>query len=269
MSPTSGPGVTAVALGRRRGIARADGRILRVTGDSDGGQTSAMLGPHRISLVLALSLAGCMVGDEASDLDAAIHGAADTDTAAGAAESSGDGSDTDPAADAGSTTDEPATQSGEELYAGLCASCHGAQGEGTQLGYELAHPSRQYAIWVVRNGRQDGEFPTSVMAAYPPEVVSDEQLEEILDWLDGLEQPQVGETLYLDYCGNCHGADPNDGGIVGKKVGGKSFSDTVDKVRKGKGGDAYGDREAYMPGFDEARLDDVEIQAITDWFATL
>lgn len=157
---------------------------------------------------------------------------------------------------------------GEQLYATLCASCHGPAAEGTSLAYELRHPSHEYARWVIRNGRSGGEFPDSKMAAYPEALFDDAAIDAILDWLDTFEQPTTGEALYLDYCGNCHGADAS-GGVVEKPIEYQGVHDMLEKVREGEGGTNYGARMQYMPGVSTDRLDDAEVTAIADYVAGL
>jgi hypothetical protein len=103
-----------------------------------------------------------------------------------------------------------------------CAACHGPNGEGTALGYEIRHPVRPYATWVVRHGRTGGEFPGSAMLAYAPSSLTDAQLGTIFDYLDSLPQPTTGEGLYLDYCRNCHGTDAR-GGVTGVDISDKEF----------------------------------------------
>ena len=171
--------------------------------------------------------------------------------------------------ESGTTTSDETPVSGIELFLGMCAPCHGAEGEGGPLAYELQHPNRAHATWVVRNGRPGLEFPGSQMAAYSPEVVSDEQLEEIFDYLDSFPQPTTGEALYLDYCGNCHGADPRTGGAVDKDPLDDGPDEILEQVREGDGGTDYGNRGEYMPAFSADRLSDAEVQAIIDWLVSL
>jgi mono/diheme cytochrome c family protein len=157
-------------------------------------------------------------------------------------------------------------QDGVELFAGLCAPCHGAEGEGTALAYELRHPDREHATWVVRNGRPGVEFETSTMIAFGPAVVSDAQLEEIWDWLDAFPQRTTGAALYADYCRNCHGEDLA-GGAVGKDIRDKEAGDIHEKVRKGEGLGNVGARAFYMPARGADRLSDAEIDAVAAFIA--
>ena len=142
----------------------------------------------------------------------------------------------------------------------ICAACHGPDGAGTRLGPELLHPRRDYATWVVRNGREGRGFP-GPMAAYPSATLTDPQLSDILDWLSSPPRPTDGRALYLDFCGTCHGADGR-GGSVAQTTAGKSVATIVTKVRTGHGGMDYATRTAYMPKFTTEDLSDDQLQAI-------
>ena len=171
----------------------------------------------------------------------------------------------------GSSDDDDGDESGgsdltgEELYLAMCSGCHGAEGEGTMLGYELQHHDPEHFKWVVRNGRPGEEFESSVMLAYDETMLSDAVLDEMLVYLDSFPQPTTSDGLYADYCGNCHGADGS-GGTVDKDITDKGFDDTEEKVREGIGLDAPGERAFYMPMFDAERLTDDELQLIVDFF---
>ena len=149
-----------------------------------------------------------------------------------------------------------------------CAVCHGPTGEGTALGYEIRHPVRPYATWVVRHGRTGGEFPGSAMLGYDAGTVSDAQLSSIFDYLDGFPQPSDGQGLYLDYCRNCHGTDAR-GGVTGVDISDKAYNDALEKVREGEGSTNYGSRNMYMPAFPASRLSNAEVRAIADYIGTL
>jgi|GEM_PF-2379158 len=222
---------------------------------------------RRLALIALAVSAACYSGDGPP-----AESAAGTSGAASSAESSGAAGEStsgvaDGSGEGGSSGDdgEPLpTPTGPELYASLCAGCHGPEGEGTALGYELRHPDRALSTWVVRNGREGVEFADAAMAAYGEDVVSDQQLEEMYDWLDGFEQPETGEALYADYCASCHGADPDAGGVIDKDIADKDFDDMLEKVREGVGR-VDDPRDRYMSAFDETRLSDEALQAIVDW----
>lgn len=158
--------------------------------------------------------------------------------------------------------------SGAEVFAAVCASCHGSTGEGTEKGYELRHPVRDYATFVVRSGRPGVEFPTSEMSAYDESLLTPEQLEEIWDLLSDLPQPTTGEGLFLDYCANCHGADAL-GGVVNQDVDEELFIDILEQVREGNGGENYAARLMYMPSWTSAQLSDAQVRLISDYLTTL
>ncbi len=220
--------------------------------------------------ILVLSLtAACNVEDGApAGADAPTTGEstlAETSGSGGAATSAATDESGDEDGSSGGDEGEPLpTPTGPELYQSLCAGCHGLEGEGTMLGYELRHPDRELSTHVIRTGREGVEFEDAAMAAYGEDVFSDQQLEELYDWLDAFDQPTTGEALYADYCANCHGADPLAGGVIDKDIADKDLDDTLEKVRDGEG--AVGDRrDRYMSAFDEDRLSDDELQAIIDW----
>ncbi|MEZ4471834.1 MAG: cytochrome c [bacterium] len=144
----------------------------------------------------------------------------------------------------------------------LCAACHGPDGAGTDLGYELRHPVRDYSTFIVRNGREGGELP-GMMLAYGPEQVSDAELTEIFDWLDGFEQPTTKAGLYFDYCANCHGRNAR-GGVVGVTLVGRSAASIRRHVRGGEGGNNYGLRRLYMPAFGADVISDPELDLIVE-----
>lgn len=182
------------------------------------------------------------------------------------ATTAGDASTTEPGSsghDAGVTP----RLSGEQLFTGLCAACHGLDAEGTERGYELRHPDRDHAGWVIRNGRSGDEFE-GAMLPFDGTVLSDADVNAIFDYLDSFPQPEDGEGLYADYCGNCHGSNAR-GGAVGKDISDKGYEDALEKVRRGEGGKNYGARQKYMSAFDDDALSNAELRAITDFVAGL
>ncbi len=196
--------------------------------------------------------------EETTDASGSSGGSGSTtaDGSSGGGDSSGSGGS--------SEGGEMPVPTGPQLYLSLCSGCHGLEAEGTDQAYELRHPDRGLATFVIRNGREGIEFPESEMAAYGQEIFNDQQLGELFDWLDAFEQPTTGEALYADYCANCHGAQPGQG-VINEDIAGEGLGDTIDKVRGGEGGTNYGNRGGYMTAFDEAVLSDAEVQAIVEW----
>lgn len=155
------------------------------------------------------------------------------------------------------------TPTGPELYVSLCSGCHGLEGEGAELGYELRHPDRELSTHVIRTSREGVEFEGAAMAAYGEDFFSDAHLVELYDWLDSFEQPAGGAALYADYCASCHSADPVASGVIDKDIADEGLDDTLEKVRDGVGG-VSDPRDMYMSSFPEAQLSDSELQAIVD-----
>lgn len=214
--------------------------------------------------VALLTLAACPAADDVGT------GGEGTGSTSDASTSEASTSGVDSSGGESSTGDAPAI-SGEEFFLSVCAPCHGSDGEGTALGYEVQHPVRDYATWVVRNGRPPGntELPGSVMVAYATGSLADATLEEIWDYLDTFPQPTTGEALYVDYCRNCHGTDAL-GGITDVNIREPgALAEIFEKVREGENVGNYAARGSSMPAFDEGRISDAEIQLIADYLAGL
>ncbi len=156
------------------------------------------------------------------------------------------------------------TSTGAELFAAMCAPCHGEAGAGSALGPEVQHPVGDFAEWVVRNG-YSGAFDAP-MPNYAPEVLSDDDLSSIIDYLRGLPAPATEEGLYLDYCSNCHGSDAR-GGPSGKEIAGKN--ELAEVVRQGKGGSDFGARRRYMPSWGAGELDASTVGALERFVGNL
>ena len=95
---------------------------------------------------------------------------------------------------------------GVEVYKKECAVCHGEEGEGTERGYPLRFVKWRFAELVTRRGR---EYPPEFeidMPAYDEEIVSNQQMNEMLNYLYSFPKPETGKELYFYYCQNCHGA---------------------------------------------------------------
>ena len=224
------------------------------------------------SLALAFACCTSCTSPDADDDDAEAESSAAQDDAEPASSDAGSSDDASSTTDATSAEESGTTGSvglsGEQLYGAFCAACHGADANGTVLAYEVRHPDREYARWVVRNGRMGTEFGDSVMMPFSDQLLSDDDLDLVFDWLDAFPQPDTGEGLYLDYCRNCHGADAG-GGVVDKPIQGVSVSDALEKAREGEGGQSYGSRGEFMSAFAEDRLSESEIVAIVQYIATL
>jgi mono/diheme cytochrome c family protein len=155
---------------------------------------------------------------------------------------------------------------GASLYQSKCAACHGAQGVGGTLGPELQHPVRDYSSWVVRHGRATTTFPAP-MVAVPAGDLSDAALTKIWDYLDQPAQPTTGQALYLDYCGNCHGADAKGGPTTRNIL--NELGELKSRVRQGAHPGEFDMRREYMPAFSTSVLTDAELDLIYKYVDSL
>jgi mono/diheme cytochrome c family protein len=155
---------------------------------------------------------------------------------------------------------------GQALYDASCKLCHGEQGAGSPIGPELQHPVRDYASWVVRNGRTQTTYPKP-MDKWGQDKLSDMQLLLIFDYLSKPPQPTSGQALFLDYCSNCHGTDARGGPT------GRNLLNEVDKieplVRDGKNGGQFQLRKDFMPSFPSTTLSDSELKLVRDYVDSL
>jgi mono/diheme cytochrome c family protein len=105
------------------------------------------------------------------------------------------------------------------------------------------------------------------MVAYAADKLSDANLTLIWDYLDKPAKPTTGQALYLDYCGNCHGADGKGGPTM------RNLLNEVDKVKSmARSGAHLGEfdmRREYMPAFGAAVLSDAELELIRTYVDSL
>lgn len=157
-------------------------------------------------------------------------------------------------------------------FASLCASCHGEQGQGVAMkGPEIQHPVRDFATWVVRNGRQGHpSFPGQVMTAFPASALPDATLTSFFDALStpALPKPTAGAALYTDYCANCHSATGT-GGTAGHNAKGQTLSKALSMVRSGHSLTQFSSRNGYMPKWSTSELTDAEVGLIVDHLNSL
>lgn len=154
----------------------------------------------------------------------------------------------------------------EALYVLNCGMCHGMQGVGGMFAPEIQHPVRDYATWVVRNGRAVTTFPKP-MEKVATDKLSDADLALIWDYLDLPPQPTTGQALYLDYCGNCHGADGKGGPTTRPIV--EELAELKKQVRDGAHAGEFDMRREYMPAMSTSRISDSELQLIYDYVESL
>jgi ubiquinol-cytochrome c reductase cytochrome c subunit len=139
-----------------------------------------------------------------------------------AAEAAGP-SGTDPGVAA---ADDQVRALGASLFQQQCASCHGIQGQGTDIGPSLVGVGAAAADFYLRTGRMPLGAPDQRAVRHDP-VFTDEQISALVDYVASLGAgpaiPQVGSAgdlqrgwqLYQANCAACHGASG-----VGNAVGG-------------------------------------------------
>src|SRR5882724_11703620 len=160
----------------------------------------------------------------------------------------------------------PIPTDGKGLFDANCKLCHGEQGIGSPLAPEIQHPVRDYDTWVVRNGRAQTTF-VKPMEKWGTDKISDAQLMLIFDYLDQPPQPTTGQTLYLDYCANCHGKDAK-GGPTMRDIT-NEVQNILKQVRSGKSVGQYQMRHDSMPAFSTMRISDAELVMIRDYVDSL
>jgi ubiquinol-cytochrome c reductase cytochrome c subunit len=205
-------------------------------------------------------------GEEDLD-DGSDSGAQDGSTGAESGESGG----ADTGESGGADTGEPGDPDGAALFATHCASCHGAEGEGTALAPTNRNPDTGYATWIVRNGRDDLPFDLA-MPVFIDTALSDDEVAAIVEHLRSFDNPTTGEGLFVEACANCHGADARGGRVekdITHEVADGGLSDVLEQVRQGEGGTNYAARTAFMRAWPDADLSDAEVQLVVDYILTL
>lgn len=170
----------------------------------------------------------------------------------------GDTSSAEPAVNDGST---PALQ----VYTTQCSGCHGAEGLGTPQGPSLRFRDPGLFRFAVRDGR-NGPGNPSAMPVYDHSLVTDAQLDEVIEWLDAFPNPTDGEGLYNRYCANCHGVDGR-GGPSFETVAGRQRAQSI--IREGHALGRYAERREYMPAWTAEQISDQEIVAIEQYMAQM
>lgn len=174
-----------------------------------------------------------------------------------------DGSDEDPVADMGTSTEE-----GETVFAQQCASCHAADGSGSTLGPDIRNPADwDYNAYVVRNGRDEIDLYAGAMPAYGADLIDDGVLDQIWSWLGTAAKPGDGAGLFARYCANCHGEDGSGGRAEHTVAIDEAEIRAI--VRGGNGGSEYGAATEFMPAFDTELITDAELDLLVGHIGTL
>ncbi|MGH2755595.1 MAG: cytochrome bc1 complex diheme cytochrome c subunit [Actinomycetota bacterium] len=118
------------------------------------------------------------------------------------------------------------TPDGRELFFSSCASCHGADGRGTEFGPSLEEAGAAAADFQLRTGRMPLADVDESTVRKPP-AFDDAEIDALVAYVTSLgEGPEIpvvapdqgdaseGQLLFIDNCAPCHGATGN-GGAVG------------------------------------------------------
>jgi ubiquinol-cytochrome c reductase cytochrome b subunit len=163
----------------------------------------------------------------------------------------------------------------KQLFIEHCRNCHALEGIGGGEAPDLGdYSSRAWLSALVRNAKDErffGKTKHDTMEPYPPDAVSDEQLQAVVEYLVELMDPDLvtdkaladkGKALWKDEleCSNCHEVEPgkdNEGPNLSSH-GSQAWVDRV--IRDSSKPDLFG-KAAEMPKF-EGKLDDAQIAAL-------
>jgi|GEM_PF-1920556 len=274
---TNGSGGAAMSGGSSAGGSAQGGSAQGGTATTQGGATN----PPGVGGQVVMSSGGAN-GSGAPGAGGAAGNPASGGSAQGGGSSAGKGgsggASTGGSSGAGGSSGGTGSGSGGmgstamDFFAANCALCHGARGEGVSgKGPEVQHPVRDFATWVIRNGRQNNPgFPSSAMAAFTTAQLPEATLTAIFDWLStpALPKPTTGAALYKDYCSNCHGPGGT-GGTAGHNAKGESMSKALQMVRGGHGLGSFSSRTSYMPKWSATELTDAEVGLIVSYLDSL
>lgn len=166
-----------------------------------------------------------------------------------------------------STTEEEVVDGSSpalEIYAAECAACHGAEGQGNEIGPPIRFRDEDLIEFTVREGRNGPGVP-SAMPTYSREELPDAKLDEIMEWAGSFPNPETGEELYDRYCANCHGDDG---------LGGPSFEPIAglarveNDIRDGHSG-PFQNRHEYMTSWTEEELSSEEVDLIEQYLMSM
>jgi ubiquinol-cytochrome c reductase cytochrome c subunit len=128
---------------------------------------------------------------------------------------------------------------GRDLFLGSCASCHGTDGGGTDVGPSLEGVGAASADFQLSTGRMPLNDPDGPTVRKPP-AFDDEEIDALVAYVaslgDGPDIPLVdaaagdvsaGQLLFIDNCAACHGATAN-GGAVGPDALAPSLYEATD-----------------------------------------
>lgn len=172
--------------------------------------------------------------------------------------------------------DSDEVEEGRELFVNACSSCHGIDGEGTDLGPSVVGSGAAGAHFMLSTGRMPLDDPNH-QPIRKPAAFDPEQIEQISQYVASLgpgpEIPDVdlddadlvlGQQLYSENCGACH-SSAGAGGAVGAGLEAPALTHStpvqvVEAMRIGPGA---------MPVFQEETLSKEEADSIAKYLVYL
>lgn len=170
--------------------------------------------------------------------------------------------------------------SAQSLFATHCASCHGAEGEGSSLAPSLIGKPAALVHFMLDTGRMPAEVPYVQQTHVPPKF-SEQQIDALVRYVGSLSMssdrtlPQVsggsasrGHDLFAENCQQCHGVGGNGGAVgygynkVAPPLSGASVFQVAEAIRSGPG---------VMPRFGPTVLSDADVDDIAryvNWLQT-
>ena len=119
-------------------------------------------------------------------------------------------------------------ETGAEIYAAYCASCHGDDMQGWASDDKKKGPGlagdglKQWWAELTRDGVAGRYGAESKMISIGSDSLEDEELTDVLGWI--LDGDKSGQKLYVSACAQCHGIDASKGGS-GPALAGKGLVD--------------------------------------------
>lgn len=147
-----------------------------------------------------------------------------------------------------------ATFSAASYYATNCASCHGANGEGTQIASALNDDDESGMVSTMKDIRNNVTSVNgySSMEAYFPDSFTDTQINALASYIfDTFNTPAPAPTFdaaafYTSKCVSCHGSNAEGVSGLGNNLQGYSETELASIMKRIKSGDSSVDGFSSM-----------------------
>jgi ubiquinol-cytochrome c reductase cytochrome c subunit len=162
---------------------------------------------------------------------------------------------------------------GAVLFQQSCASCHGADGRGTEFGPTLVGVGAASADFQLRTGRMPFSDTPGTQAQRKPPAFDEEAIRELVAFVaslgDGPPIPAVttdaslvprGQALFIANCAPCHGSTAHGGA-----VGGGAIAPALDRATPVQVVEAMLTGPGQMPVFDYPKQDLDAVASYTEY----